>query len=243
MRFHAEGRPIPPDYGIDAPGVVRGLAMAGLGSVVLACWARAGFAPAQLQGLWFPGASWLLSAAWMTLGSSVFKLRMRDRLIGQLQLGGHEQMLDVGTGRGMMLHAAAAKLSTGRATGIDLWRSKDQSGNTMSANVDNAKRLGVDTKLCVLSADMRELPFGDGEFDVVLSSFAVHNIDDAPGRAKAVGEMWRVLKPGGRIVIADMARTAEYAATLRELGAAGVRRDFDNCAFLLPTFVVRARKA
>lgn len=48
---------------------------------------------------------------------------------------------------------------------------------------------------------------------------SIHNIKSADGRAKAIGEAWRVLAPGGRMIILDISRTAEYAVRLTELGA------------------------
>ena len=71
---------------------------------------------------------------------------------------------------------------------------------------------------------MSAKPFPDASFDLVLSSLAIHNIEDAAARQKAIDEAVRVLKPGGRLAIADFRATAGYASRLRELGIKDVAR-------------------
>jgi ubiquinone/menaquinone biosynthesis C-methylase UbiE len=71
---------------------------------------------------------------------------------------------------------------------------------------------------------MRTLPFPDGTFDLVVSSLAIHNIRSNADRQLAVAEGYRVLKPGGRLVIADIRATSLYEATLRALGASNMER-------------------
>jgi SAM-dependent methyltransferase len=80
-------------------------------------------------------------------------------------------------------------------------------------------QLRGDERVAIETGDMRSLPFADGSFDLVLSSLAIHNIRGRRDRAKAVAEAWRVLKPGGRLLIADIRSTALYAKTLETLGA------------------------
>ena len=50
---------------------------------------------------------------------------------------------------------------------------------------------------------MRALPYPDATFDLVVSSLAIHNIRSNADRQRAILEGLRVLKPGGRIVVAD----------------------------------------
>jgi arsenite methyltransferase len=64
---------------------------------------------------------------------------------------------------------------------------------------------------------VRELPFEKEKFDFVVSNFVIHNINSAEGRAQAVHEMWRVLKPNGRLVISDISKMSEYTQILTRL--------------------------
>src|SRR5262244_546172 len=80
-------------------------------------------------------------------------------LLGELKLRGDERILDIGCGRGAVLLMAAKHLTTGRATGIDLWKRGDQSGNSAEATLKNAAAEGVADRVELHTADMRILPF------------------------------------------------------------------------------------
>jgi ubiquinone/menaquinone biosynthesis C-methylase UbiE len=86
---------------------------------------------------------------------------------------------------------AAQRLPRGRAVGIDVWSAKDQSGNAEQVTRQNADLEGVADRVELHTADMRQLPFEDGSFDVVVSSLAIHNISGAGERAKALHEAAR----------------------------------------------------
>src|SRR5450432_2064579 len=113
-----------PDYGIDAPGIVRLFLLSGGAGVVLGLllWGRGSDWPAYWQilanMLFWPGLSFLLTGMAMLWGSKVGKLHLRDTIINKLDLRGGEQALDVGCGRGLMLLGLAGKLTSGRAVGI-----------------------------------------------------------------------------------------------------------------------------
>src|SRR3989442_663480 len=124
------------DYGIDAPGVVRGLMLGGIAGLVLGpvlyfllYSTQPVVATILLNfGLW-GGLGGLISAAGMVWSSKVSKLRERERILDAVHLRGDERVLDLGCGRGLLLIGAAKRLSTGKAVGVDIWREEDQSGN------------------------------------------------------------------------------------------------------------------
>lgn len=211
------------EYGFDAPYVP---ALMLLGSLPL--WF--GAVRALLAGDVVGVATMGLSAAFLVFCAGTFvyttrtgKFAVWDSLLADLKLTGTEHILDVGCGRGAVLLLAAQRLTTGTATGIDLWQAQDQSGNALAATQANAVAEGVADKVQLHTGDMRKLPFGDASFDVVVSSLAVHNVPDAQGRAAAVREMARVVRPNGKILLADFKFTADYATTLREAGLADVQ--------------------
>ena len=229
-------------YGIDAPNDVIRFALIGLagtasGYSLIAFAHKQGFGSALFSiGFWF-----LLTAVVMVYSSLFGKKLTRNWLLAQHKWRGDEQVLDAGCGRGLMLLGAAKKLQSGRAVGIDLWQSVDQSGNVEQATRDNARAEGVAEKIDIQTGDIRQLPFDASSFDVVTSSFVVHNIAGKEERAKALREFVRVLKPGGQLLFVDIFHGSEYAKVLREAGME-VRLSFPTLLFMLPTFKIIATK-
>jgi len=173
----------------------------------------------------FVGAAAVLACMGCGLHTTVRgKFVVWSELLDRLGLRGDEHVLDLGCGRSAVLLMAAQCLTTGRAVGVDLWRKADQSGNAAKATRRNAVAEGVADRVEVCTADMTALPLPDDSFDVVLSSIAIHNVRSASGRAQAIGEAMRVLRPGGRLMIADIFATRQYCDRLSELGATDVER-------------------
>jgi arsenite methyltransferase len=209
-------------YGIDGgivPAAVFGLAEAALvGTVAWAVHRRK------------PGIGGLAAAAGVTVAASGVgylystgrgKLAVWAELLDDLGLHGDEHVLDIGCGRGAVLMLAARRLPAGRAVGADVWRRRDQSGNSRAAAERNAIREGVSGRVELVDADARGLPFPAGSFDVVVSNLAIHNIRRTEERAQALREAVRVLRPGGRLRLVDDA-AGQYAPVLQDAGCAGV---------------------
>lgn len=159
---------------------------------------------------------------WSTRG---LRFRIRDRMISSVEWRGDEQVLDVGTGSGITLIGCAQQLTSGNAVGIDHWDPNAGGGDaeTFWKNVELAD-VGDRTELH--NMDIRNVPLDDESFDVIMSSFAVHHFGNAADRRQAATEMVRLLRPGGRIVIADVGRAlSEVEETLRLQGVADVGRN------------------
>jgi arsenite methyltransferase len=209
-------------YGIDggyAGLAVFGLTEAGLAGTVAWAARRRRLAVAALAAV--GGAAVAGSAASYLYSTGPGKRAVWAQLLDELGLRGDEHVLDVGCGRGAVLMLAARRVPAGRAVGVDVWRRRDQSGNSHAATERNAVAEGVHDQVELADADARDLPFASESFDVVLSSLAISNIRDADGRAQALREAVRVLRPGGQLRIVDDGAD-RYAAVLQEAGCTGV---------------------
>jgi ubiquinone/menaquinone biosynthesis C-methylase UbiE len=137
---------------------------------------------------------------------------------------------------------AAKRLKTGKVTGVDVWSTHDLSGNSAEAARENVKLEGVADKVRIEDGDARKLVYPDGNFDVVLSSLAIHNIPERQERVQAIRELWRVLKPGGSLAIFDIFRTGEYAEVLRSAGAQNIALSATRFLWCVPTRILTAKK-
>jgi SAM-dependent methyltransferase len=212
------------DYGIDAPltgllpPTAGGLALAALAAYHSPRGHRA-LASVELIG----SLPLLLTAAVYLHATRKGKFDIWAELLSRLQLRGDEYCLDMGCGRGAVTALVARLVPRGHVVGLDLWRTEDQSGNSADAARRNLVADGVAERCELKTGDMLAMPFGDNTFDLVVSSLAIHNVDERDlrnhaRRLQAVSEAARVLKPGGRLVITDLLWTRRYAQHLRQLG-------------------------
>jgi ArsR family transcriptional regulator len=104
------------------------------------------------------------------------------------------KVVDVGTGTGALLPALAGAAAEVLAV--------DQSEHLLARARRRCRDAGCDN-VRFQRADVRSLPFADGSFDAAYSSMVLHHVPDP---ADAVGELARVTRPGGRVVIVEFTR-------------------------------------
>ena len=155
-------------------------------------WARWVFIPLALVAVWAAGAVVVLNAMLnrpMALPTERFLP------------SGSGRVLDVGAGSGRAAIGVLLARPQTTAVGVDIYSGYwgiDE--NTPERFMRNARLAGVDGRAAARVGDMRELPFGDGEFDAVVSSYAIDHLRRAE-RPKAIAEVARVLKPGGEFLL------------------------------------------
>lgn len=234
------------DYGIDAPGVVRNLFVIGAVGVLLGLFgpSRLHLGPLVVRGtsfLWLGG--FLIGEAGLMLFYALRgKFSHRDRMLGLHIWRGDEQVLDVGTGRGLLLIGAAKRLHSGHAFGLDIWNKADLSGNSLERTERNLRIEGVTNRCTLVSEGAQQMSFADGMFDVVVSNLCLHNIYDAPNRSRACAEIIRVLRPHGVAIISDYKHTKQYAEEFSRAGLAVERGPPDWFRTFPALSIVIARK-
>jgi ubiquinone/menaquinone biosynthesis C-methylase UbiE len=119
---------------------------------------------------------------------------LRERIIALAAPAAGERVLDVGAGTGLLSFPAAA--AGAYVTAVDRSEAMCQ---RLRALVRERGAEGIE----VLCADAAALPLADDSFDLAVSNYCLHHLDDAAKRV-ALGELARVLRPGGRLVIGDM---------------------------------------
>jgi arsenite methyltransferase len=231
-----------PDYGIDAPNVLRNLFLIGIACLLMGIFGPRLIHLGQVALLLRPmfrgtGALLLIEGLLFVLYVKYGKFRHRDQMLSLHTWRGDERVLDVGCGRGLLLAGAAKRLSSlgrnGTATGIDIWSNVDMGGNSEAATLRNLELEGISDRCTLVSVPAQEMPFPDETFDVIVSNLCLHNIYDREQRSQALAQIVRVLKAGGVALLSDYKLTREYAEQLKKAGLS-VERRWGNPLYTFP---------
>ncbi|GAA2271024.1 hypothetical protein GCM10010149_10630 [Nonomuraea roseoviolacea subsp. roseoviolacea] len=127
-----------------------------------------------------------------------------------------DRVLDVGCGTGYLSRILAPVVTpSGHVTGLD----------PSPAMIEYATR-HAPANCTYVTGEGQDLPFPDGSFDLVVSSLAVHHIP-VEARPEALRQMLRVLRPGGRLLIAEFRPPAHPLARhlVGAMSGPAMRRD------------------
>lgn len=119
--------------------------------------------------------------------------RLYERMVEALAPQEGERVLDVGCGTGLLTGRVASRLHAGEVIGID--------ASVPMIEVARRKRSSAVCRFEVALAE--SLPFEDGAFDAVVSALFFHHVP-LDLKRRSAEELVRVLRPGGRVVVADL---------------------------------------
>lgn len=118
-----------------------------------------------------------------------------------------ETVLDLGSGAGVdVFRAARAAGPAGRVIGVDMTPAMVHRAR---ANADKGGFSNVEFRL----GEIEALPVADASIDVVLSNCVINL---APDKRQVFAEIWRALKPGGRVAISDIVTEGPVPSAVRE---------------------------
>jgi ubiquinone/menaquinone biosynthesis C-methylase UbiE len=151
--------------------------------------------PAQTEGMlirWAPYYDLIVNI--VTLGQA---RRLRRVTVEQAGIRPGNSVIDVGCGTGEVTLLAKTRAKDGQVYGID----PSPEMITVARKKAARKRLDIDFRMSVIES----LSFPDASIDVVTSSLMMHHLPENL-KARGLAEVYRVLKPGGRLLIADFMR-------------------------------------
>jgi len=132
----------------------------------------------------------------------------RRATVAALELGPGARLLDIATGTADLAIQAARSLPDLHVVGLD------PSPKMLEVGRQKLAAAGLEPRVELCAGDAEQLPFGDAEFDGVCIGFGIRNV---PDRARALREMRRVTRAGGRIAILELSEPRGVLAPIARL--------------------------
>jgi demethylmenaquinone methyltransferase/2-methoxy-6-polyprenyl-1,4-benzoquinol methylase len=121
--------------------------------------------------------------------------RWRRRVIKELGLAASARVLDVATGTGDLAIELAKAVPTGHVIGLD------PSAEMLRIAQQKLVKRGLDARVSLVEGDAQALPQANCEIDAATIAFGIRNVPDRP---KALRELARVVRPGGKIAVLEL---------------------------------------
>jgi SAM-dependent methyltransferase len=153
--------------------------------------------PAILIGIfvvWGGVASAIGSTSWYRLG-------LDSRLIALSGVGHTSRVLNAVCGTGSLAVSFARAIGSGEVVATDRWKPTKRVPDPSKRTRDNVRMEGVDHVVRVQESDPLAIPYKDGYFNAVGSRYGIGG--SRKDRRRILLEMLRVMKPGGRLVLAE----------------------------------------
>jgi len=159
------------------------------------------------------------------------EVALKQRLIAQARIAAGQRVLDLGAGTGTLTVMIKQACRDADVAGLD----GDPGVLTLAREKAAAAGVAIRFDQGLATA----LPYDDGAFDRVLSSLVLHHLN-SEGKQRALGEAWRVLRPGGELHVLDFGPPQNAPAWLISLVFRRLERTADNIAGRLPEMFRRA---
>jgi demethylmenaquinone methyltransferase/2-methoxy-6-polyprenyl-1,4-benzoquinol methylase len=160
---------------------------------------------------------------------------MREVAMEMLAPAPGEHLLEIGFGTGHVLARLAEAVGpTGKVSGLDI------SENMLAQARERLEQEGLADRVTLACGDAEDLPYPSDSFEGLFMCFTLE-LFDTPDIPRVLAQCQRVLRPGGRIVVAAVSKDAEQGFVIRAFE--WTHQHFPNLLDCRPIYVRRALEA
>ena len=140
--------------------------------------------------------------------------RLYDLVIKSLDGEIQGNVLDIGSGNGILAIRLAQAYPTAQVTGVDYWGKNWEYSKSVCD--ENARLAGVEERIRFQKGDAAALNIPDSSFGAVVSNLTFHEVKTVPQKRELVKEALRALRPGGSFAFVDLFYDSKYYGDISE---------------------------